>query len=181
MQPFFSGTTKPQRQVNLGRGGASTSAASVLETAAQLRRGRDDQRRQEASAQTVQRVWRSSLSRREMKRSWRSEVDEGRTSSGIDAVRKVVYGWEDDKPVSPMWWQAVASGSEYISPRQALYSSELNSEADQRLSVSCRSPERAAPPPLDRRSASLHRPPKDACHQDPHSRLNISTVSPACS
>jgi hypothetical protein len=49
-----------------------------------------------------------------MKRVWRSDVDEGRTSSGLDAVRKVVYGWEDDQPVNRMWWQAVASGSEYI-------------------------------------------------------------------
>ena len=112
MQPFFSGTTKPQRQVNLGRGGNVKTATDVLEDAARLRRGRDDQRRQDASARTVQRVYRSSAKRREVKRSLRADVDEGRTTSGLDAVRKVVFGWEDGQPVSPMWWEAVASGSE---------------------------------------------------------------------
>ena len=112
MQPFFSGTTKPQRQVNLGRGGDHKTATELLEDAARLRRGRDDQRRQEASARTVQRVYRSSINRRELKRSWRAEVDEGRTSSGLDAIRKVVFGWDARQPVSQLWWEAVASGSE---------------------------------------------------------------------
>lgn len=113
---YFSGSTKPVQNVNLSSGSSTKTASELREESARLRQDRDEQRKREASVRTLQRVYRSSSSRRRVKQTWRDDVDQGRTSSGLHAVRKVVAGWEDGKQVSNLWWQAAASGSELERP-----------------------------------------------------------------
>ena len=51
-----------------------------------------------------------------MKKGWREDVEAGRVKSGVEAVRKVVFGWEGGGgggQVAGGWWEVAGEGSEY--------------------------------------------------------------------
>lgn len=52
-----------------------------------------------------------------MKKGWREDVEEGRVKSGVETVRKVVFGWEGGGgrggQVGGGWWEVAGEGSEY--------------------------------------------------------------------
>ncbi|CED85201.1 E3 ubiquitin protein ligase [Phaffia rhodozyma] len=110
---YFTGSTRAPKNINLSSGQSSSSAQDVLQRAALERQTRDDQRRKDASARVVQRIYRSSRERHRLYTQWRSQVSTGQVA-GIDALRMVVFGWGADgmgaHADEKAWWSAVGQG-----------------------------------------------------------------------
>ncbi|CAO1637619.1 unnamed protein product [Parajaminaea phylloscopi] len=91
MDPLFSGSIAKQRQINLGGTlGAPSSSSQLAAQARSSRQLRDNVRRQELSALTVQRVWRGSRARLQVRESrrdtFRHALDAGAFTS-LDDVQ----------------------------------------------------------------------------------------------
>jgi hypothetical protein len=116
---FFTGSSRATPTINLGASGrpSSQSSTSILANAASVRQERDAARRRDASARTIQRVWRGASVRKGKRAEWRSEVDAGE-AVGVEALRRVVFGsWESPSVSTGIgagnpWWENVAAGRE---------------------------------------------------------------------
>lgn len=97
---FDSNPTKRRRQINLGGLPSATPASDILNDAKLRRSQRQDQKRKQDSATSIQSWWRAVQSSRDVKRRLRERFVED--VGGLDGLRCLVLLGQDEEMLG-MW------------------------------------------------------------------------------